>query len=177
MGNLSFHSQHKNGAYTDHAGSNGVVDDHTDVTIHHETGSFAGGLYDAHALSQNGMDAVIYKITEAGVPIKVFGADVLPADMIFADLNSDQGGSVNGRFGGLAEFYAIDAVDAEYDMVMATGLFRGKLTFPMSDGSDVVLTNTKAADADGTPTAPHFYWGGVDGFVAKVSRWTRYSSR
>ena len=39
MGNLSFHSQHKNGAYTDHAGSNFVADDHTEVTIHHATGS------------------------------------------------------------------------------------------------------------------------------------------
>ena len=30
------------------------------------------------------MDAVVYQITEAGVPIKVFGADSLPAD---ADTN------------------------------------------------------------------------------------------
>merc|ERR1719271_1043203 len=41
MGNLSFHSQHKNGYYTDHEGSSFEPDLHTDVTIHHETGSFA----------------------------------------------------------------------------------------------------------------------------------------
>ena len=28
------------------------------------------------------MDAVIYQITEAGVPVKVFGADVMPADEV-----------------------------------------------------------------------------------------------
>ena len=77
MGNLSFHSQHKNGLYTDHAGSNNVADDHTDVTIHHETKSVTGGVY-----TNDGMDAVIYQITEAGVPVKVFGADVTSADEV-----------------------------------------------------------------------------------------------
>ena len=90
----------------DHEGSSNVADGHhSDVTVHHETGSFAGGLYDDPALSQHGMDAIIYKISEAGVPVKVFGVDVLPADEVFHDLNSDQNGSVNVRFGGLGEFY------------------------------------------------------------------------
>lgn len=169
MGNLSFHSQHKDGFYTDHVGSSIVADNHADVTIHHQTGSFAGGLYDAHALSQNGMDAVIYKVTEAGVPVKVFGVDVLPADGVFADLNSNEGGSVNGRFGGIAEFYAIDTFAGEEDMVVASGMFRGKLMFPMDDGTEQVLTNNKAEDREGRVTAPHFYWGGVNSFVAKVN--------
>ena len=82
MGNLSFHSQPKNGLYTDHAGSNNVADDHTDVTIHHETKSVTGGVYTNDGISQHGMDAVIYQITEAGVPVKVFGADVTSADEV-----------------------------------------------------------------------------------------------
>jgi len=82
MGNLSFHTQHKDGNYTDHAGSSIVADTHTDVTIHHETGSFAGGVYTNDGISQHGMDAVIYQVTEAGVPVKVFGADVMPADEV-----------------------------------------------------------------------------------------------
>ena len=44
MGNLSFHSQHKDGTYTDHEGTTDSPDTHPEVTIHHDTGSFAGGL-------------------------------------------------------------------------------------------------------------------------------------
>ena len=84
MGNLSFHTQHKDGKYTDHAGSSFAADTHTEVTVHHATGSFASGDFDEHATSQYGMDAVIYKISKEGVPQMVFAADSLPAD---ADTN------------------------------------------------------------------------------------------
>ena len=56
MGNLSFHSVHKNGTYTDHLGVSYVADKYTDVTVHYETGSFAGGAFDAAATSQHGME-------------------------------------------------------------------------------------------------------------------------
>ena len=83
MGNLSFHTQHKDGTFlhtlTDHAGSSFVADTHTEVTVHHATGSFASGDFDEHATSQYGMDAVIYKISKEGVPQMVFAADSLPA--------------------------------------------------------------------------------------------------
>ena len=85
MGNLSFHTQHQNGDYTDHAGVSVSADSHSDVTIHHNTRSFvAGSTYSEDGLSQHGMDAVIYKVTEAGVPVSVFGVDAVPADGITA---------------------------------------------------------------------------------------------
>lgn len=123
------------------------------------------------------MDAVIYQITEAGVPIKVFGADSLPADAdsnpnAFEALNSDQlgangfNGSVNGRIGGQAEFFDIDSFADQNDVVAVGGSFRGKLTFPSE--TDIVLVNTKAANRDEIYTAPHFNNAALNGFVAKV---------
>jgi hypothetical protein len=169
MGNLSFHSQHKDGTYKDHAGSSSTADSHTDVTIHHETGSFAAGKFASDAVSQHGMDATIYQISKDGEPVKVFGVDVLPSDENFQNLASEDGGSVNGRFGGLAELYGIDAFDSQPNMVAAGGLFRGKLTFPMNDGSKKVLNNTRDAGYSDRTSAPHLLWGGSLGFVTKVN--------
>ena len=114
MGNLSFHSQSSTGTYTDHAGSSSSADSYGEVTIHHETRSISAGIYaqhgdDEHGVSQYGMDAVIYKVTKEGVPISVFGVDSMPADGI---LNAS---SVNGVYGGLGEFYGIDAFAGESD--------------------------------------------------------------
>ena len=179
MGDLSFHTQHKNGNYTDHEGKTGSADTHSEVTIHHATGSFASGDFAENATSQYGMDAIIYKVSKEGVPLKVFAADSLPADAdtnpyAFHPLSSDQlgadginNGSVNGRSGGQAEFFDIDTFADETDMVVVGGTFRGKLTFPGVDG-EVVLVNTKAADRDTRYTAPHFNNGALNGFVAKV---------
>ena len=178
MGNLSFHTQHKDGKYTDHAGSSFVADTHTEVTVHHATGSFASGDFDEHATSQYGMDAIIYKISKEGVPQMVFAADSLPADAddnpnAFEPLSSDQlgangyNGSVNGRSGGQAEFFDIDSFADQNDVVAVGGSFRGKLTFP-SLTDDIVLVNTKAADRDTKYTAPHFNNAALNGFVAKV---------
>ena len=61
MGDLSFHTQHKDGYYTDHEGKRtGSADTHSEVTVHHATGSFASGDFAENATSQYGMDAIIY---------------------------------------------------------------------------------------------------------------------
>ena len=179
MGNLSFHTQHKDGSYTDHAGSSTVADSHTDVTVHHATGSFASGDFAEHATSQYGMDAIIYKVSQEGVPQMVFAADSLPADAdtnpyAFHALNSDElgadginNGSANGRSGPMVEIFDIDSFADQNDVVVVGGTFRGKLTFPGVNG-DIVLVNTKAADRGSRYTAPHFNWDNQDCFVAKV---------
>lgn len=165
MGNLSFHSQHRSGSYTDHAGSTVMADSYADVTIHHNTRSFvAGETYGDDSVSQHGMDAIIYKVTEAGAPVRVFGVDALPADEVYNQ------SSVNGIMGGFAEFYGIASFNAESDMVAAGGLFRGRLTIPMNDGSNQLLVNTKDAGyGSRISTAPHLLWGGANGFITKVN--------
>ena len=137
-GNLSFGSKHADGNYVDHMGISNTDDAHTDVTIHHETGSFAGGArHDDPANSNHGMDATIYKLSEDGVPISVFAADTLPSDGIY------DSSSVHGERSGYSYFYGLDGFDAEVDMVVGSGSFRGNLTFPMADGSSKTLVNTK----------------------------------
>ena len=184
MGDLSFHTQHKNGAYTDHEGTRmDAADTHSEVTVHHATGSFASGDFAENATSQHGMDAIIYKVSKEGVPQMVFAADSLPADAdtnpyAFHALNSDElgpdginNGSVNGRTGSMVEIFEIDSFADENDMVVVGGTFRGKLTFPGVSG-DIVLVNTKNSDRNGPYTAPHFNWDNQDAFVAKVNMTT-----
>ena len=142
-GNLSFGSKHANSNYADHMGISNTDDAHTDVTIHHETGSFTGGRYDDPASSYYGMDATIYKLSEVGVPISVFAADTLPSDGIY---NS---ASVHGDRGGYSRIYGLDGFDAEADMVAGCGYYFGKLTFPMADGSSKTLVNKKTSAYDG----------------------------
>ena len=146
MGALSFASKHANGGYVDHLGTSTTVDAHTDVTIHHETGSFAAGQYDDPAGSLYGMDATIYQLSEDGVPMSVFAADTLPSDGIY---NSS---SVNSNRGGYSRFSGLDGFDADADMVAGCGFYRGNLTFPMADGSSKTLVNTKARWHDGFVT-------------------------
>ena len=148
MGALSFASKHADGGYADHLGTSTTDDAHTDVTIHHETGSFAAGRYDDPAGSQYGMDATIYQLSEEGVPMSVFAADTLPSDGIY---NSS---SVHGNRGGYSTFSRLDGFDADADMVAGCGYHRGNLTFPMADGSSKTLVNTQAR---------------YDGFVTKVN--------
>ena len=146
MGALSFASKHANGGYVDHLGTSTTVDAHTDVTIHHETGSFAAGQYDDPAGSPYGMDATIYQLSEEGVPMSVFAADTLPSDGIY---NSS---SVNSNRGGYSRFSGLDGFDADADMVAGCGFYRGNLTFPMADGSSKTLVNTQARWHDGFVT-------------------------
>ena len=148
MGALSFASKHADGGYADHLGTSTTDDAHTDVTIHHETGSFAAGRYDDPAGSLYGMDATIYQLSEEGVPMSVFAADTLPSDGIY---NSS---SVHGNRGGYSTFSRLDGFDADADMVAGCGYHRGNLTFPMADGSSKTLVNTQAR---------------YDGFVTKVN--------
>ena len=131
MGALSFASKHADGGYADHLGTSTTDDAHTDVTIHHETGSFAAGRFDDPAGSLYGMDATIYQLSEDGVPMSVFAADTLPSD-----------GSFRPRF--TSQFSGLDGFDADADMVAGCGYYRGSLTFPMADGSSKTLVNTKA---------------------------------
>ena len=146
MGALSFASKHANGGYVDHLGTSTTVDAHTDVTIHHETGSFAAGRYDDPAGSQYGMDATIYQLSEEGVPMSVFAADTLPSDGIYSS------SSVNGDRGGYSLFSGLYGFDADADMVAGCGYHRGNLTFPMADGSSKTLVNTKVRSYDGFVT-------------------------
>jgi len=186
MGNMSFHTQHEDGYYRDHAGENNIADVHTDVTVHHETKSFATSDYSQFShdgTSTHGMDAVIYQVTEAGTPVKVFGVDSTSADGL------TNKSSVNGDAGGYAEFFGIDAFRdvANSGMVAAGGAYFGKLTVPMSDGSDKVLVNANNRPAsrhgrrlsndeiddenagyDRRRLAPHMSWSNQYGFVAKV---------
>ena len=149
MGALSFASKHADGGYADHLGTSTTDDAHTDVTIHHETGSFAAGQYDDPAGSLYGMDATIYQLGEDGVPMSVFAADTLPSDGIY---NSS---SVNGNRGGYSRYSGLDGFPHLPHMVAGCGYHRGSLTFPMADGSSKTLVNTKAR------------W--YDGFVTKVN--------
>ena len=146
MGALSFASKHANGGYVDHLGTSTTVDAHTDVTIHHETGSFAAGRYDDPAGSQYGMDATIYQLSEEGAPMSVFAVDTLPSDGIY---NSS---SVNSNRGGYSRYSGLDGFDADADMVAGCGSHRGNLTFPMADGSSKTLVNTKVRSYDGFVT-------------------------
>ena len=146
MGALSFASKHADGGYADHLGTSTTDDAHTDVTIHHETGSFAAGRYDDPARSFYGMDATIYQLSEEGVPMSVFAADTLPSDGIY---NSS---SVNSNRGGYSRFSGLDGFDADADMVAGCGSYRGSLTFPMADGSSKTLVNTQARWHDGFVT-------------------------
>ena len=149
MGALSFASKHANDGYADHLGTSTTDDAHTDVTIHHETGSFAAGRFDDPAGSLYGMDATIYQLSEEGVPMSVFAADTLPSDGIY---NSS---SVHGNRGGYSTFSRLDGFDADADMVAGCGIYRGgNLTFPMADGSSKTLVNT---------------YDIYDGFVTKVN--------
>ena len=183
---MSFHTQHEDGYYRDHAGANNIADVHTDVTVHHETKSFATSDYSQFShdgTSTHGMDAVIYQVTEDGTPVKVFGVDSTSADGL------TNKSSVNGDKGGYAEFFGIDAFRdvANSGMVAAGGAYFGKLTVPMSDGSDKVLVNANNRPAsrhgrrlsndeiddenagyDRRRLGPHMSWSNQYGFVAKV---------
>jgi hypothetical protein len=76
IGNLSFHSMHKDGTYSDHEGSSLVHDSFTDVTVHHQARTFTDpDYYKDPAGTQHGMDSIIYKINAAGVPQSVFAAN------------------------------------------------------------------------------------------------------
>ena len=172
-GDLSFGSHHKTNGYSDHQGTQATHDAHTDVTIHHDTGSFIeplDGRYSDPYTSQHGMDSIIYKISAAGVPISVFAADTLPlVDDAGVELTDAQivaahaaalanESSINGRYGGYSFINSLDAFDGQPDMLAAVGSFRGSLKFPKADGSRLEITNDK--------------YGQWDAFVSKIDMGT-----
>ena len=85
MGALSFGSRHADGKYHDHMGTKQVHDTLSEVTIHHETETIVGTGQSAgdnlnKLTSQLGQDSIIYKMTDAGVPVSVYAMDTMPAD-------------------------------------------------------------------------------------------------
>ena len=138
IGNLSFHSMHKDGTYSDHEGSSLVHDSFTDVTVHHQARTFTDpDYYKDPAGTQHGMDSIIYKINAAGVPQSVFAANTENFDGIY------DRSSVNGEWSGYSQFNALDGFDAEGDMIAGAGYFRGNLSFPMADGSTTTVANAQ----------------------------------
>ena len=77
-GNVTFHSMHVKNGHT------GPTSNPDDVVV-------------AHASPEDGETAVVYKITEAGVPVSVYAANIL----------ENEHGS-NGYFSGLAYFEGDD---------------------------------------------------------------------
>ena len=66
-------------------------------------------------MAQHGMDSVIYKISEAGVPLAVFAADTVTFDGVY------DGTGVNGLYSSYIQFVALDSFDDEADMVAGVG--------------------------------------------------------
>ena len=100
-GNLSFTSVHAtNGAHGE-VNNHANVGGHLNTAIHHETGTITGGRYTNAASSQHGMDGVVYKISETGIPQEVFAFDTTPSDGVL------DGTGENGRWGGYNYIYHI----------------------------------------------------------------------
>jgi hypothetical protein len=135
-GNLTFASVHASNP------ASGEVNDHTKVGVDHATGSYAGGRYTKAANSQHGMDAIVYKMSEAGVPESVYAIDTVPADGKIAD-------SINGKYGGYSYIYGLEPFQSDTTHLAVVGSFRGNITFPMASGADITLTNWKSGDYDG----------------------------
>jgi len=164
-GDMSFGTSHANGDYHDHMGTKtgpNAHDTHTDVTVHHETKSFAGtGTSNLNALnSQLGSDSVIYKISETGEPVSVYAMDTLDADGTSID-----GKGINGVYGGWSYIGGIDGFDpaGETDKVAILGMQRGLFTMPKADGGKLELKNEKYY-SDG---------GSYSVFVAKIDMNTK----
>ena len=135
-GNYSFHSNHiQNGA----TGSHG--DDPDAVTTVHATGTHLDpdpdtGVIAPAASAQNGRDAVVTKISEAGVFEGIFAVDTMPVDGKYDDT------SLNSGWGGYSWMSDLDsfAASGDNDNMVAIGLFRGKLTFPTAAGAAPVIS-------------------------------------
>ena len=149
MGALSFGSRHANGDYSDHVGINQVHDTLSEVTIHHETETIVGtgesaGDNKNKLTSQLGQDAIIYKMTDAGMPVSVYAMDTMPSDGVL------DGTGENGGWGGWSYINGIDNFDlaGETDQVVAVGSQRGSLKFPKTGGTPVELKNVKSGSYD-----------------------------
>ena len=151
-GDYAFHSNH---IVTGATGSHGTDPDA--VVVVHATGSHDDpdpdtGVKTPSPTAQNGWDAVVTKISDAGVYEGIFAADTHSVDGKY------NGSSLNSGWGGYSWFSDLDsfAASGDNDNMVAMGGFRGKLTFPTAAGADpVTLENPK--------------WQKYDGFLAKFN--------
>ena len=146
-GALSFGSRHADGKYHDHLGITQVHDTLSEVSVHHETGTIkaTGGSANGDILSsQLGQDAIIYKMTDAGMPVSVYAMDTMPSDGVL------NGTGENGRWGGWSYIMGLDGFDlaGETDQVVAVGMVRGSIKFPKTGGTPVELKNVKDGSYD-----------------------------
>ena len=151
-GDYAFHSNHVvNGA----TGSHGT--DPIAVAVVHATGSHSDpdpvtGVMTPDPRAQNGWDAVVTKISGAGVFEGIYAVDTMPVDGKYND------SSLNSGWGGYSYFTDLDsfAASGDNDNMVAMGSFRGKLTFPTAAGATpVTLENPK--------------WQKYDGFLTKFN--------
>ena len=149
MGALSFGSRHADGKYHDHMGTKQVHDTLSEVTIHHETETIVGTGQSAgdnlnKLTSQLGQDSIIYKMTDAGVPVSVYAMDTMPSD---GNIN---GTGENGNWGGWSYIAGLDNFDlaGETDQVAAIGMIRGSIKFPKTGGTPEELKNVKNGKYD-----------------------------
>ena len=151
-GDYAFHSNHVvNGA----TGSHGT--DPIAVAVVHATGSHSDpdpvtGVMTPDPRAQNGWDAVVTKISGAGVFEGIYAVDTMPVDGKYDDT------SLNSGWGGYSYFTDLDsfAASGDNDNMVAMGSFRGKLTFPTAAGATpVTLENPK--------------WQKYDGFLTKFN--------
>ena len=136
-------------------GVHGEVDDHENILNWHATGTIAtnqaGGTYTDAATSHHGMDAIIAKLSDAGVLESIYAADAIPADGLLA-------GSVNGlRGGGGIGLGVVPFADGRH--AACFGIFRGNITFPIGN-------------AGATTTLTHRELGAWEGWVLKLDTWT-----
>jgi hypothetical protein len=138
-GNLSWHHINATG-YESHTGTPFVVPQH-------QTGSHADDGVGCPNC-QNGWDATIVQIDAATGAYKgIFAVDTLSADGKYDD------SSLNSGWGGYSFFQDMTSIGND---IVASGLFRGKLTFPTMPGANAVtLVNSK--------------WKRYDGFLTKYS--------
>ena len=122
QGNASFHSVHVTN------GPTGPTTDPDKVAVD-------------HASPKDGETAIMYKITDEGVPVSIFAADILD--------NSEGGG---GYFKGVIAF--------DDDHIVGVGEYQGRISFPTASGNDIVLQHAGGAgDAKDE----------VDGFAVKIN--------
>ena len=76
--------------------------DHTQAYDTHQSGTWAEGRYTDAASSQNGIDAMVYKISQEGVYEGVFAMNSATFDGVY------DGTGINGKYGGWAYVSGID---------------------------------------------------------------------
>ena len=134
MGNLTFTSAHYDGT------TSGETTNHANVGVTHMTNTFTGGRYTSESSSQNGMDGIVYKISNTGVPQAIYAINTESSDGLYT--NSENGGS-----NGYNYMYSISPFASGTHIAVA-GNFRGNLTCPVGASGSTVLTNRKSGSCE-----------------------------